>query len=514
MSSKAISRGIISVATWHGAKIVASAVAAPILARLLGADGYGQYAYYLAIIMIAAPLINLGTFSILTKNIAEHPDDREWRTNIAIFSGLVNLVGIILVGSVIAWLIWTQARWGNYSDSLILVVLGAIVFEQVILFARGTLYGVRREELATLPTAAGNVVSAALGVGLALAGLGLMGVLLGILGANIMVAVITGRYAGRFLNGRGFGQSLSQLPAVSLLKFGLASMFFIALNLVLYRADVILIRYLANDVQAGLYASAVQWSEFVWVVPLAVQSVMLQSTSQLWAENRIGEITALLSRLLRYVALGTAFLLIVVFVFADQILLLYFGPDFVEASLALRLLAPGVFSFSLARIMWPVIHARGNVVSLVLVTLTATLANLALNWFIIPPWGAVGAAIASSIAYGSVIFVYAWMIHRCGVRPFEGLDGVRLLLLCLLTGMLLALISTLIQSALVAVMIGVLAAAVIYGVGILWFGLIRVSEIQEIVDSLPGLLRSPVIWVFQDLKPVLVLIETGLPRKS
>ena len=51
MSSKAVSKGIVSVGSWSVAKLATAAVVLPILARLLGIEGYGQYAYYLAVLL-------------------------------------------------------------------------------------------------------------------------------------------------------------------------------------------------------------------------------------------------------------------------------------------------------------------------------------------------------------------------------------------------------------------------------------------------------------------------------
>ena len=70
--------------------------------------------------------------------------------------------------------------------------------------------------------------------------------------------------------------------------------------------------------------------------------------------------SSLVSRLLRYVMLGTAFLLPIVFALGDQIVILYFGPQFAEAALALRLLVPGAFCYAMARVLWPVIQAEAT----------------------------------------------------------------------------------------------------------------------------------------------------------
>jgi O-antigen/teichoic acid export membrane protein len=507
---KAVSKGILSIATFNMAKIAASALSAPVLARVLGADGYGQYAYYVAMIVMAWPFANLGTSHILAKYIAERSEDLRWRSSLASFSATMNILGALSVGIILVLVDLSSSIVDSRQIFLTILVVGAIILEQAWFFSRGVLHGVRREELANLPAALGAVTSAVLGVALALLGMGLLGVMAGILIANLTVAIVTLKYISRFVKWRFSRDLLRRLPVWKIMRFGISSTFYLGLALVLYRADVILLRHLSGDSEAGLYAAAVQWSESAWFIPMAVQEVMLQSTSRLWAEKRVSEITDLLSRLLRYVALGTAFLLTVVFVFADRILGIYFGAEFVDACLALRILIPGVFGFSLARVMWPVMQARGNVLALVVAIAAAVTANLTLNWYLIPKWGRVGAAVATSLSYGSVVFAYVWIIQSWGVRPFKGLHGGRFLLLCIVTMAVSAPATVFIPSALAAIVVGSLVAACVYGVGALWLGLVGVVEIRHIIESLPGPLRSSCAKVFTILKPMLVRVEIGL----
>jgi O-antigen/teichoic acid export membrane protein len=464
--------------------------------------------------MLASPFANMGITYVLTKHLAERPGDLAWRRNLAAFCGLTNLIAALSVGAVVGILLLRYPVSGRSPVILATVVVGIIIFEQVWFYSRGILYGLHREELATLPAALGAILSAALGVGMAFSGLGVVGVLAGILIANLAVAIVTFRYTYQFLKWRGGSDTLDIFPAWNMMKFGLSSMLLAILNMALYRADIILVRHLAGDVQVGLYAAAVQWAEFVWFLAIAVQAVMLQSTSQLWTEQRIHEITMITCRLFRYVTLGTALLLIVVSVLAEEICLLYFGPHFVAASLPLRILAPGVFGFALARVLWPIIQARGNILQLVTVTASATFANLALNWFLVPIWGAAGAAVAASIAYISVVFAYAKILRGYGVSPLEGSEVNRFVLLCIVTVAALVPTKLLISSAFIVLIVGSLLATTIYGLGTLWLGLLKVQEIESIIESLPNPLRLPGRKVFELLQPLMLRFEACTLSKS
>jgi O-antigen/teichoic acid export membrane protein len=254
----------------------------------------------------------------------------------------------------------------------------------------------------------------------------------------------------------------------------------------------------------------VQWSEFVWFIPIAIEGVMLQATARLWSQGRVEEITQLVSRLVRYVALTTAFLLIFVLVFSQHIVTLYFGPSFIQAALPLQLLVPGAFAFSLARVIRPVIQARGSVMTLLKVVVAATAANIALNIVLVPSWGAAGAAVATSVSFIGVTVAYVTLLQAEGACAFRGFSGGRFALLCTATAAVLAPIAFSIRSPLAALTMGGMAAAVLYWAAVLWSGLIRVRELEQIVESLPGPLRGVGLKLMRWCHPMLMRLDAAV----
>lgn len=472
-----LARGILSAGTLQAAKIGASALLTPLLARGLGTEGYGQYAAAIALIGIAWPLANLGTAHLLTRQIAERPDDGAYQARLISFVAWISVLATLTAAALAGTLLLSGQLLSGAAPLVALLIVGAIIGEQGILFARGALNGLRREDLASLPAATGQIGAAILAMLAMPLGLGLAGAIGALCLGNLIVAAVTLSHMRRLVPRRAAPRSDEPLPRLALIRFGLTSMLYTALAFVLYKADLLLLQSLAGDREAGLYAAAVQWAEFVWFVPLAVQEVVLQATAGLWRTNQREELSALLARLLRHVALATGFLLAMVVALADPLIWLYFGPEFTEVSLATRILAPGVFSFSLARVMWPAIQARGSAAAVPVIGVTVLL-NLGLNWALIPHWGALGAAVACCVSYGLVAFAYARILGGYGVRPLAGAGIPKIILLALLTASLVALLARLLPEPLLALAAGGLLGALIYGAGALSLGVLRLDELR------------------------------------
>ena len=93
LSIKTISKGIVSVGTWSATKLLVTGIILPVYSRLLGIEGYGQYAYYVALLLLASQPANCGMRQTLTKYLAERAEDRAWRRHMARFAGSVNAAG-------------------------------------------------------------------------------------------------------------------------------------------------------------------------------------------------------------------------------------------------------------------------------------------------------------------------------------------------------------------------------------------------------------------------------------
>lgn len=507
MSSEAISKGIVSVGTWSATKIVVSGLIVPIYSRLLGVEGYGQYAYYLALLLLCAHPANCGMRQALTKYVAERPDETGRVKRLAAYAGRINTIGAVLVGAALGLLLLSS----DPSVSAVVmaaVVVGLLWSGQVQEYAGGILFGLRQEAKSTGPASIGVILGGVFGVIFVVVGWGVPGALGGSLLAGLLASAVSLWYARQAVGSLAPESHATPIHESEFLHFGLTSMIYAAFAMALYSIDLVLVRHLAGDEQAGRYAAAVQWAEFVWFIPIAVEGVMIQSTAQLWAHNRREALTDLVSRLMRYVTLATAYVLLMVFVLAEPIVTFYFGSNFQSAALPLQCLVPGAFVFSLARIVRPVIQAGGWVTTLLRIVLVGVGTNVLLNVVCIPRWGAAGAGVATSASFMVVAAWYVVVLRRRGVHVVSGPSIWRWCWLSLATSGMLVFVKLAVSSPLPALLLGVVVATVCYWSGAFWLKLICVDEAVSFADSLPGPVRAVSIRLLNVVKPALIRIES------
>lgn len=128
----------------------------------------------------------------------------------------------------------------------------------------------------------------------------------------------------------------------------------------------------------------------------------------------------------------TGAMAVVLAIVGSAFLPIYFGSEFIASYLPMVLLLPGVVAFAIARPIYGIGQGHGNMRILVIATGAAALLNAVGNLLLIPPYGMHGAAVATSIGYGSMVVFHVLTARHLGFYPIRGVPLVRISLTCLL----------------------------------------------------------------------------------
>jgi O-antigen/teichoic acid export membrane protein len=135
-------------------------------------------------------------------------------------------------------------------------------------------------------------------------------------------------------------------------------------------------------------------------------------------------------RTLTYLAFTLGLGALVLTLFADELTHL-FAPDYDEAPDAVGPLAFGAIGYGAAAVLLTGIGLAKRTIYVAGLATIAAVANIALNFALIPPFGIVGAALASAAGYGTLAVLYYWAAQRVYPTPFEPRKVVTILALAI-----------------------------------------------------------------------------------
>ena len=120
--------------------------------------------------------------------------------------------------------------------------------------------------------------------------------------------------------------------------------------------------------------------------------------SQLYAKNLLDEIKRTYAVLTKWIFSTALFIFLIMFLFPDVVLNILFGARYMQAGIALQILALGFFTSSFLGPNGTTLLVMGKTKLLIVNTLIRAIINVFLNFLLIPPMGITGATIASAIA--------------------------------------------------------------------------------------------------------------------
>ncbi len=419
--NRSITSGVVSVVSAKLVVLVVTTLSTPLLYRFLGASAFGEYAFLLSVFAIYMIFVSSGITDGVRKFLAEDRGEANWSEHVVGFyfrlAVLLAAVGALVL--VLATRFGLVARaFGAELAPYFYVLAVLVISAQFRDYARKTLMGFGLERYSEPLKILDKLGFVAIAIPLTYAGVGVVGALAGHLVASLLVTV-----AGLALVHRRislscvFSRPPNRFPRRKMLTFNSLNIALVFLLMSLYHIDIVMLQRFSESSAVGNYRAALTLAEFLWFVPLAIQTVFVHSTSELWSQNRHREISKLASRTTRYTFLLTAVMAVGLAALADVAVPIYFGEEAVPAIEPLLLLLPGALGFALARPILAVSQGNGALRYPILATGSAAVINVVLNVALIPRYGMHGAAVATSVGYGSMFVFHCWTARLVGFDP-------------------------------------------------------------------------------------------------
>lgn len=378
-----------------------------VLARWLGAADLGLYQMVITIQGIATLVAALGIPVALIKYVAEYKDDKGKLTQ-TVSSGLISsIIFGVFVGILLYALSGTLASVFHMPELAGLLKILAFVFPFTSFLEAllGLFNGLRQMKSFAFLMILRSLLMILLIVAFVWLGFGIKGAVLGIV-LSVIGGCIFGLYSSRsflYLNLQGFVQNAKKLVLFGSQMFGANAM-----GLILAYTDIILIGYFLAAKDVGYYSVAVSLSMFFLIIPQAIQRITYPATSEYWSNNNHQALQTMIDKSMKYsacillpVGLGVGF-------FAREIITTMFGAEFIYAALPLCvLLIARVIRGSTEVPIGASFSGIGRPDIALKIDATSAGANVGLNILLIPRFGILGAAIATtaSLLLGTIIFL-------------------------------------------------------------------------------------------------------------
>ncbi len=183
-----------------------------------------------------------------------------------------------------------------------------------------------------------------------------------------------------------------------------------------YRVEVFLLAYFLPISTVGYYTIAVGLAESLWMVSKSAGTLIFPVVSAEQDEDRKKTFTPLIMRTVLGITALAAFVL---YYLADWLLPLVYTDIYLPSVPLFRILLPGIVFISGERILSNDIAGRGKPILNTYVGGVGFLIQLVLNLFLIPLYGAIGAAWASTIAYLFLLVIRLGVYLRISANDLQ-----------------------------------------------------------------------------------------------
>ncbi len=412
--------GVAGLAVRAGA-ILAGLTASVTLARVLGPEAYGVYAFVFSVITLLGLPVKMGLPTLILRETARADQAGDGALMAGIWrwsnQAMALMAAVVLA---LGWLyLWAIAgtnapRPAAFAWALLLIPLIGWAEARA-----AALRGLRRVALGPGPDKIARPLLLAAVVALWAAPLSAAQVYMihagmaaaTLLAASVILRRVRPHYAGEEAprtTPRAWIAAIVPLSAIA------------GLNVVSHNTDILMLGALASDVDVGLYRVALSGANIVLFGLTTVNLVLQPYFARAWGAGDHRQLQKLATAGTRISVAATLPVLALFWLGGTGLLTLIFGQAYSGAFWALILLCLGQTVSAFFGSVGNLLMMSGREWVALSGLVASTLVNVALNWVLIPRYGIEGAAIAtgaSIVVWNLGLWAAAWVIMRIDSSP-------------------------------------------------------------------------------------------------
>lgn len=383
-------------------------IVALVLARVAGPGPLGEYTTLIILAGLFAFIASFGLPSLLTREIACRRDDREYIVQVvSAATGLV--IGLSAVAFVLMIGVGVAAQYSPMLMRALALTAAALVFESLAYVVASAFRGVEAldQSAAISVVTEGSFITLALAVMLLDMRIDLL------MGAYMLSRIFTLAVATWFFQRRFGGlRAAIDLPQWRMLlgkglPFSINSVFSFAYS----RIDIVILSYLASNVAVGFYEVAYGLSMRMNIVARAVTLALYPFLSFQFVRDKQA-MRASAGKGIHFLLIPGFLIATILWVFGDEIVTLLYGASFAVATFgALRILALAVPLRFVETSLAVALDASNRAGRRAMAVMIAALANVSLNFALVPAYGMMGSVYATLLTELVILGVLLWFLR-------------------------------------------------------------------------------------------------------
>lgn len=384
------------------------------LGKELGPNGLGTYTLVFTIYTLGTQFAAFGYGSALTNYIAEYKNDI-CKTKEYISSGFI---GSIMSGTIIGILLYSfsgfiSTNFFHIPEMVILLKMTAVCFPFIAIqkATTGTFNGFRKMNHFAIVNILQNTLVFLVSIFFVLfLKMGVTGAVIGFVIPTVVIGVVSLLYIRK---------SLSLPPRVRLVNtlreitwFGFYVVFGNSISMINTQIDSLLIGHFMSETDVGYYTTAVIIIQGITLLPSAIQAVTTPAMATYYGKKEYSKIKALVKNTtLKTFAIELVFL-IFLSIFGKYIILILFSEEFIPAYTPMLVLSIGYLFYAPWISVGAIFSSIGKVNLSFKLNGVCAITNTALNLTLIPKFGTIGAASATTFSLIFTLMINLYFVRR------------------------------------------------------------------------------------------------------
>lgn len=390
MKKRSLFRDISGIFSSNVLSVFLTLVAGIIIARYLGPQGKGTFTALTVVPAIIASFAAMGIRRTAIYFIGKKElSDREVASAVIQILIISSAVGMALTALAFYWL-------DNPSFSFLLIAFTVLIipFRLSTVYIAGIYIGKQQYRFANMIKWSMPLLNFLLLVlFIVVLNMGIKGALLAMLGSGIIISAVAFR---KLSSDIGFSLAWNGSLIKRMLRLGgLYATSLLILKLI-YRIDVLLLERMSDLSEVGYYSIAVNISEQLWQLPIAVGIVLMSRSANTRDDKQMNQ---QVGQSLRFSLIASMLGAAVLFVLAPFFIPWIYGADFDRAVILFQTVLPGIILFIIFRILNSHLNGLGKPMPSIYAIIPALVLNIVLNILLIPEYKGLGAAMATNISY-------------------------------------------------------------------------------------------------------------------